>query len=299
LVIIDELSDDLVPPFTRGGSVRKVRRAMHARTICLRRTTAPLPPGAARGLFFCLLVVSCRTEARRDLSHVPAGQVGFEDLCGLQSYFDTLAARKVTPPALVEARETEGARGVRTQRGGTGRFAFQTDFQLRTVRRVLNEHWKRLPDGLENAPRIDLEVQWTEKAGVRRVVTERDATLIMRSEEFELPYHVCLSELLFGESLYRLRRETLQLLPLAPLAHLKPDGGVAADAAEPDLPPALDAAAPAGPVPGDAGAPDASVRVYRAPWMWSGPDGGLSPPPAPPARAAPPAPGTPRRRIWP
>jgi hypothetical protein len=287
---------------------------MRARTIDLRKTTAPLSPGAARGLFFCLLVVSCRTEARRDLSRVPAGQVGFEDLCGLQSYFDTLAARKVTPPVLVEARETEGARGTRTQRGGTGRFAFQTDFQLRTVRRVLNEHWKRLPDAVETAPRIDIEVQWTEKAGVRRVVTERDAALIIRAEEFELPYHVCLSELLFGESLYRLRRETLQLLPLAPLAHLKPDGGVAADAAEPDLPPAPDAATSAAtvagsgggsgtttahPVPGDAGAPDASVRVYRAPWMWSGPDGGLSPPPAPPPRAAPPAPGTPRRRIWP
>ena len=37
-----------------------------------------------------VLPVACGIAIRRDLSALPAGQVGFDDMCGLQGYFDAL-----------------------------------------------------------------------------------------------------------------------------------------------------------------------------------------------------------------
>src|SRR5215475_6794595 len=81
-----------------------------------------------------------------------------------------------------------------------------TEFQLKELRRVLNENWKSLPEPVAKADRVDIEVHWSEKAGVQRVVTDSDAELIVGRESFALPYQVCLSELLFGAPLYRQRR---------------------------------------------------------------------------------------------
>ncbi len=160
-------------------------------------------------------LVACHPAVRRDLSRVPAGTVGFDDMCGLQTYFDAIAAGKAAPPDLINATDLEGGKAQprpgeapAPSRGGRARFAFQTDFQLQTVRRILTENWKRLPDKVSTARRIDLEVQWSSKAGVRRVVTEVDADLLIGGATWKLPYHVCLSELLFGEPLYRQRRES-------------------------------------------------------------------------------------------
>ena len=37
------------------------------------------------------LATGCGTAVKRDLSGIPAGQVGFDDLCGVQDYFDEIA----------------------------------------------------------------------------------------------------------------------------------------------------------------------------------------------------------------
>ena len=198
------------------------------------------------------LFVDCSIAVRRDLSAVQPGQVGFDDMCGLQEYFDALEIRTSPPPRIVSALDLEGTSGGKAVRGGKERFAFENDFQLKHVRRVLTENWRRLPETIGSASKIELEVKWAEKAGARRVVTDQDAEMTIGGESYTLPYHVCLSELLYGEPLYRQRRVMWGLpLPTLPAAAAKPgaaDGGVVASA--------RDGAADAGRGP-DAAAPDA------------------------------------------
>lgn len=168
-----------------------------------------------------LATATCGPALKRDLSKTPVGQVGFDDMCGLQDYFDTLEMKKEVPPKIVSSSQVEGEK----TRGGRSRFAFETPFQLETVRRVLNENWRRLPEGLGSAETLDLEVQWSDRGGLRRVVTTEDATLFISGPrgggdggsavtEVALPYHVCLSELLFGAPIYHQRRDIFGLAPL-------------------------------------------------------------------------------------
>lgn len=159
------------------------------------------------------LAVQCAPAVKRDFSATPVGQVGFDDMCGLQIYFDKIETKEGTAPRIVTSAELERERpGV--PRSGRSRFAFETPFELESVRRVLEENWRRLPEETEKAPRIEIQVRWSEKAGVRRVVTNEDAELTVGDVNSRLPYHPCLSELLFGEPLYKQRRVVLGLPPL-------------------------------------------------------------------------------------
>jgi hypothetical protein len=173
-----------------------------------------------------VLSAACSIAIRRDLSATPPGQVGFDDMCGLQEYFDALAIGTSPPPRVVNALDLEGMSEGKRVRGGRERFAFERDFQLKHVRRVLDENWRRLPEGVATATKIEIEVTWSEKAGTKRVATDKEATLAIGDETFDLPYHVCLSELIYGEPLYRQRR-VMWGLPLPNVAGPKAaaDGG--------------------------------------------------------------------------
>lgn len=168
-----------------------------------------------------LAVVGCSIAIRRDLSSVPPGQVGFDDMCKLQDYFDALEIKSAQPPRVVSALDLEGATGGRIVRGGRERFSFESDFQLKHLKRVLNENWRRLPEPLERATKVEIEVKWSEKAGAKRVTTDEPAELTIGPETWDLPHHVCLSELLYGEPLYRQRRVMWGL----PLPAAGVDGG--------------------------------------------------------------------------
>jgi hypothetical protein len=175
------------------------------------------------------LSLACSIAVRRDLSAVPAGQVGFDDMCGLQEYFDALEIKSAKPPQVVNALDLEGASGGKRVRGGRERFAFESDFQLKHVRRILNENWRRLPDAVATADKIEIEVKWSEKAGAKRVLTDEDAELTVAGETSSLPYHVCLSEMLYGEPLYRQRRVMWGLpLPAVPGKSAVTDAGAPA-----------------------------------------------------------------------
>lgn len=187
---------------------------------------APPERRAARGLFRLALLAaagagllgSCAgaPTVKRDLSKVPAGQVGFDDLCGLQTYFDDIESRRESPPTLVNSTEFEGQKGGHAMRAGRSRFAFQGRSQVRQLRRVLEDNWSRMPDSVASAPRLDLEVFWSERDGLRRVASARGAVVIAGDDDVALPYHVCLSELLYGAPLYHQRREVMQLPALTP-----------------------------------------------------------------------------------
>jgi hypothetical protein len=174
------------------------------------------------------LGTQCAPAIKRDLSNLPAGRVGFDDMCGLQTYFDRLAMKIGTPPIVVSSTELQG----RGQRSGRSRFTFESDFQLQAVRQILTENWRRLPNETASATSVEIDVRWSERSGVRRVVTNEDAELTVGHELLSLPYHVCLSELLFGEPLYRQRRISLGLEPLSPppaIVTSQWDGGVRGD----------------------------------------------------------------------
>src|SRR5207253_4179178 len=118
------------------------------------------------GLLFAAAITfggfACGIAVRRDYSTIPPGQVGFDDMCGLQDYFDTLEARQAAEPFLVSAVDVEG-QASKPIRGGKNLYRFETDFQLKHLRRVLNENWKGLPEQLPAANAVDLEVHWSEK----------------------------------------------------------------------------------------------------------------------------------------
>lgn len=170
--------------------------------------------------------IACSVAIRRDLSAIPPGQVGFDDMCGLQEYFDALEIRTSPPPRVVSALDLEGTSEGRRVRGGRERYAFENDFQLKHLRRLLNENWRRLPESVATANKIEVEVKWSEKAGTKRVITDEEAEMTIGQETFNLPYHVCLSELIYGEPLYRQRRVMWGLpLPGMPAAKAASDGG--------------------------------------------------------------------------
>jgi hypothetical protein len=178
------------------------------------------------------LSAACSIAIRRDLSTVPPGQVGFDDMCGLQEYFDALEIGTSRPPRVVSALDQEATTKGKAVRGGTERFAFENDFQLKHLRRVLDENWRRLPAQVAGADKIEIEVKWAEKAGTKRVVTDQPAEMGIGNETLELPYHACLSEILYGEPLYRQRRAMWGLpLPQVAKAPVTDGGAGAADAA--------------------------------------------------------------------
>jgi hypothetical protein len=180
-------------------------------------------------LFSALTAVACSIVIKKDMSKVPPGQVGFDDMCGLQEYFDSLEAHVAKEPQIVSSLDLEGGDGIKTVRGGKTRLTFQGDFLLKNLRRVLDDNWRRLPEELATADKVDIEVRWAERAGVKRVVTDQPAEMYIKDESYDLPYHVCLSELLFGAPLYK-QRQVLWGLPnpsqSLPIPILTEDGGV-------------------------------------------------------------------------
>ncbi len=209
----------------------------------------------------------------RDLSHVNPGTVGFEDMCGLQDYFDTIEIKEGTPPRLLSAVDLDGGRAA----AGKARWSFETPFQLRAVRHVLTQNWRQLPADIATVKRIDIEVAWTKRAGIERVVTDDDARLIIGSEDRALPYHVCLTELLYGAPLYQQRRLALGLplrtpslkamfgppraTPTAPPARAAPTPAAAQPPA-PELTPTPAPATPA-PTPTPTPAPASEKPAFR------------------------------------
>lgn len=227
----------------------------------MRLPSAPSRSHRLRRLLFtvCLagtaLAAACGIGLRRDFATIPPGQVGFDDMCGLQDYFDTIEAKLAAAPTLVSGVDTESQTSAR--QGGRNRFSFETEFQLKQLHRTLDENWKDLPESLAKAARVELEVHWSAKAGVQRVVTDSDAELIVGRESFALPYQVCLSELLFGAPLYRQRRLLAgRMLPYKPLFG---DGGVKVEnAADAGTPTTATASATASPAPMPAALPPPS-----------------------------------------
>jgi hypothetical protein len=163
------------------------------------------------GIISSFVSVACGIAVKRDLSAIPVGQVGYDDMCGLQDYFDSLEAGLAKDPVIASALDLEGGDGQKTVRGGKVRIVFEGEYLVKNARRVLEQNWRRLPPELASAQKIEFEVRWAERAGVKRLVTTQDAEVTIDGKTTYLPYQVCLSELLFGAPLYRQRQITMGL----------------------------------------------------------------------------------------
>lgn len=170
---------------------------------------------AALAASLSVLLVGCGIGIQRDLSTMKPPEVVYDDACGLQEYFDALKSPQVAPPSETFSQDFSQG-GASKDVGGKTRFLFSSDFQLHYLKRTLTQNWSRLPPELVSAPAVEIEVRWAEKAGVKRVVTTDDARVMAGSKSWYLPYHVCLSDMLFGEELYDTRRVFLQLPPPRP-----------------------------------------------------------------------------------
>ena len=179
------------------------------------------------GALALVAAASCGIGIGRDLRSVPPKDVIYDDMCKVQEYFDLLETKQARPPAVVSSREVE-KEGDKHPAGGLTTFAFEDKAQLQLLHRMLEENWAKVPDKLYNASRVEIEVKWAEKAGVRRVVTTEDALISYDGNTAYLPSHICLSEVLFGAPLYRTRRAMLGLPE--PLPPLTVDGGASPDA---------------------------------------------------------------------
>jgi hypothetical protein len=170
-----------------------------------------------------VVTIGCGITVSRNLGKATLNAAIYDDVCGLQDYFDRLAMGALRAPAIVGTQEMEKTEGKRAS-GGRTRFAFTTDGQLGVVRRVLGANYRRLPEELGTATEVDLTVRWSERADNRFVVMTEDAELTVGKESYTLPYHHCLSALLFGDSLYKSRRVMLDL-PAMPPPPSPPDAG--------------------------------------------------------------------------
>jgi hypothetical protein len=176
-----------------------------------------------RGALGAALLIGpgCAIGVQRDLSATTPQEIVYDDMCGVQDYYDALEAGAIKAPTLARASDVEDTQG-RVSPGGLRAYLFESEFQLKTLRRVLAQNWRKVPDSLMKSEAVLIEVHWSQRAGVPRVVTEEDASIEANGQSWSLAYHPCLTELLFGESLYRTRRAMLGLPPVTPVAPLAP-----------------------------------------------------------------------------
>lgn len=196
-----------------------------------------IPPS----LILLALLGGCAISAKPELGRIEPQKVVLDDACELQPYFDTLAAAKVKPPVPLFANDLE-REGATHASGGRARFGFETDFTLGHLRRLLNAHWDKVPPEVLAAPNVVLEVEWAYRVGVRRLVTDADAHVTVPGRTWKLAYHVCLNDLLYGEALYRTRRELFGPTPAT--APAGPAQAAPPAVAPPVAPPSVPASAP-------------------------------------------------------
>ncbi len=85
------------------------------------------------------LSAGCGIGVKRNFNSVPTQAVIFDDMCGLQEYFDVVGSNKASGPAVVSASEFQKEDASRAA-GGKTTFAFESEFQLKHLRRLLNEN---------------------------------------------------------------------------------------------------------------------------------------------------------------
>jgi hypothetical protein len=197
-----------------------------------RQTIRPARVVQITVVLLALCGIGCGIVVARRFGQASMNEIIYDDKCDLQEYFDRIEMGIIHPPAQVQSSELERTQGKRAS-GGISSYAFTSDGQLAALRKMLAANWRRIPEEVKTAERIEVEVRWSERAENRFVVMDQDAELRIGRQGFALPYHHCLSALLFGEALYHMRREMVGLPPLPSFDKSGKDAGSAMETAAP------------------------------------------------------------------
>ena len=154
-------------------------------------------------------LAGCGLSARADLAKIPPGTVVFDDACRLQPWFDRLRADPSLAPQHIQSMEMDGASGGGPA-AGRDTFRFDKGPAREELEKVLAAHFTRIPPTLGRAKHVDVEITWARKAGVKRALTDKDGHLFLDGKSYSLPYHVCVGDLIYGETLYAFRATQLQ-----------------------------------------------------------------------------------------
>lgn len=220
--------------------------------------TPRTPPLAPPLLGLCLLAgaaLSCGPVPRRDLLAIPQRQVTYDDLCGLQSFFDAREHARIPAPRVLSEQATETEQVEPDENGrmrraelGEGVYLITHRTDRERLERLLREEYRRLDPVRLSAPeqQVRVTLRWWRSGTLRRVRPDEDIVIESEGRRVELPAHPCVGELVLGAEGYRVRRRVLTAEAArargeTPAPEPDPDAGVT-DAG------VTDAGAPAGDV---------------------------------------------------
>lgn len=136
----------------------------------------------------------------------------FDDLCGLQEYFDERRTNMLAPPKALDETVATNDKGL-TMGEGTYRLS---DAVARTrFARLLRDEYSGVDPKIIKAVAasegdVTVHVKWWDSGKIRRLRTENDVVLKTSVAEVELPANMCVSDLLFGDQIYEMRARYLR-----------------------------------------------------------------------------------------
>jgi hypothetical protein len=164
------------------------------------------------------LPLACSPAPRRNLATIPQRQITFDDMCGLQDYFDQRNAAHAPPFRVIDEQSTTAEGTQPDEHGrmqhiqvGDGTYVITDRDARRRLRRLLRDEYVRLPrlhfGGQEGE--VHVRVEWWSSGQMRRLRPDRRIEVATEREVVTLPFDPCVGEFLFGAPVYALRRHVL------------------------------------------------------------------------------------------
>ena len=194
------------------------------------------------------LCAACGPSSRRSVRD-PAPQMTFDDLCGLQEYFDERRANTLAAPKPLDEVMTTNDKGVTM---GEGTYRLADALVRKRFARLLREEYSGVDAKIVKAVAssegdVSVRVRWWDTGKIRRLRIDGDVILTTTAGTLELPANMCVSDLLFGDQIYEMRARYLR--NEVDMATAKTPPALPEPSASAAAPPSASAPAPAASAP--------------------------------------------------
>ncbi len=161
------------------------------------------------------MLLGCGPSVRRDLGGVRLTAVTWNDMCGLQDYFDRRVAARTPRLRALHEMSTETSQMERDERGtlrpitlGEGTYVLATRADRARFRQLLRDEYSRVPAlaMTRHEQTVEVKVTWWQSGGIRHLRAEGSVEVTVDGASHEFPPHPCVGEFLFGEGAYAMRR---------------------------------------------------------------------------------------------